>query len=43
MVNVCLHDLVLVAKEVRIVFNYKQLDAGWQLCIMLLFRQVCRR
>lgn len=43
MVNVCLHDLVSVAKEVCIVFNYKRLDAGWQLCVILLFRQVCRR
>jgi len=43
MVNICLHDLVSAAKEVCIVFNYKQLDAGWHLCTILLFRRVYRR
>ena len=40
-VNVCLHDLLSLAKKVCIVFNHNRLDAGWQLCAVLLPGSLC--
>lgn len=41
MVIVCLHDLLSLAKKVCIVLNHNRLDAGWQLCVVLLLGMLC--
>lgn len=41
MVIVCLHDLLSLTKKVCIVLNHNRLDAGWQLCVVLLLGMLC--